>query len=249
MHVGADPMLTGVSMVRDEADIIEATCLHMFAEGADRLIVADNGSVDGTRDILHDLARQWPVDVIYDDDPAYWQSRKMTALARRVTEGWVIPFDADEVWYSPTVGTIADRLAGEPAGVVTARGFDHVRRAGDPDGHPYNTILHRRREPQRFPKVAFKASPIVEVAQGNHSVSHPGEWTVGLELRHFQYRSFDQFRRKVRQGKAAYDMTTLPQSEGAHWRYFGAKTDQQLFDDWTFMGLEADLVFDPAPIR
>lgn len=242
-------MITGVSMVRDEADVIEATCLHLFAEGVDRLIVADNGSVDGTRDILADLARQWPLEVLDDGDPAHWQGRKMTALARRVTEGWVLAFDADEVWYSPDGQTIGGRLADETAGVVLAAGFDHVRRATDPAGHPYNTMLHRRAVPQKFPKVAFRAWPGAQVGEGNHSVTHPGPVVVGLELRHFQYRSFDQFVRKVRQGKAALEATTLDASTGAHWRYFGAMTGQQLRDQWTVMCLEDGLVFDPAPLR
>ena len=42
----------GVSMVRDEADVIEGTLRHM-ADEVDELIVADNGSVDGTTDILY----------------------------------------------------------------------------------------------------------------------------------------------------------------------------------------------------
>ena len=95
-------------MVKDEADIVAATVAHMCGQ-VDAVIVADNNSTDGTRDILDGL----PVTVVDDPDPAYYQSRKMTALAGRARvefdATWVIPFDADEWWYSPH-GRIADVL-------------------------------------------------------------------------------------------------------------------------------------------
>lgn len=232
-------------MVRDEADIIEATCRHLLAEGVDRLIVADNGSTDATRDILEAIDG---VEVVDDPEPAYYQARKMTALARRVSEGWVVPFDADEIWYAPN-STLAEFLDGTDGDVVTCIGWDHVRRHDDKPGHPFETMQHRRREPQRFGKVAFRARPDAVIAQGNHSVTHPGRRVDGLELRHFQYRSFDQFVRKVRHGKAAYDLTDLPQSEGAHWRAAGAKTDEELAGLWRKMCNEGGLLWDPAPSR
>ena len=46
--------LVGVSMVRNEADIIEAFVRHNAAV-LDALVVVDHGSVDGTREILFAL--------------------------------------------------------------------------------------------------------------------------------------------------------------------------------------------------
>ncbi len=42
-------MIVGISMVRDEADVISFTLAHLAAEGIDHFIVADNGSSDATR--------------------------------------------------------------------------------------------------------------------------------------------------------------------------------------------------------
>src|SRR5881394_2910564 len=91
-----------VAMVKDEADIIQATVCHMLTQ-VDQVIVADNMSTDGTRNILDSLLvlNSLPVEVVDDNDPAYYQSSKMTHLARLAYlrgADWVVPFDADELW-------------------------------------------------------------------------------------------------------------------------------------------------------
>ena len=68
--------VVAVTMVKNEADVIETTIRHIAAH-VDHVIVADNGSTDGTRELLDEL----PCEVIDDPDPAYYQSRKMSALA------------------------------------------------------------------------------------------------------------------------------------------------------------------------
>lgn len=99
-----------VCMARDEADVIGSTVAHMLAQ-VDAVIVADNLSTDRTREILDEMASAHPgrLVVVEDPDPAYRQSEKMTALALRARldfgAEWIVPFDADEVWYSPSVGS------------------------------------------------------------------------------------------------------------------------------------------------
>ena len=44
--------LYGVSMIRNEADIIRVNILYHLSIGFDRLLVVDNGSTDGTDRIL-----------------------------------------------------------------------------------------------------------------------------------------------------------------------------------------------------
>lgn len=244
-------MITAVSMMRDEADLAAKVVHHLFAEGVDRVVVADNLSTDGTGD----LARAAGATIINDPDPGYYQAEKMTRLAERaIDEGatWVLPFDADEVWYSP-LGLIGDVLPKIRADVIEAHGWDHIAQRIDPsNAHPFLAIRHRRSHTQPYPKIAFRATPLVRVHQGNHGVDHPaiaGRVTGPLEYRHFQYRSLEQMTRKVRQGAAAYDATSLPCTEGAHWRTLAMMSDVALAMEWRRLLDEPDLILDPAPVR
>lgn len=252
----------GVSMVKDEADVIAGTLLHL-ADEVDHLIVADNGSTDGTREILAELADQLPLTVLDDPDPAYYQSHKMTHLARvAVQHGarWIVPFDADEVWVFRG-GRIRDELPVSGADVVTADLLQHFPSGVDPDGaDPFRTIQWRQREPAPLPKVAFRWRDGAQIHQGNHGVDLPGDvtYTAGLEVRHFPYRSVDQFVSKARNGAAAYRATDLPADVGAHWRQYGDLLDRygetvlhdvfrQYF--WFLAPADAGMVLDPAPYR
>ena len=75
--------LYGVSMVRNEADVIEAFVRHNL-RALDRLIVVDHGSSDGTREILHALSDEGlPLAVEHDDRDVRRQPETITRLARR----------------------------------------------------------------------------------------------------------------------------------------------------------------------
>lgn len=248
-------MIAAVTMVRDEADIIAPVLMQLFAQGVDRIWVADNLSVDKTRPILEDLAVRHPITIIDDDEPGYYQSYKMTSLAQRAAAAgadWVVPFDADEWWYALD-GTIATQLAACDATVIKARGYDHLPRRTDPDDpddpNPIRRMGWRRAHTQTWPKVVFRATADVYIHQGNHDVERPGPRTEGLlEYRHFGYRSFDQMTSKVRNGKAAYEASTVHAMHGTHWRTLGALSDEGLAAEWQKLLDEPGLVYDPAPI-
>lgn len=242
----------GVTTVRDEADIIETTIRHTLAEGVDRIIAWDCASVDGTGDLLDSLAEHLPVTVVHDDDPAHRQEQRITWMAHmaaRQGATWVLPFDADEIWYSPHGVTLAAALASLPVqvDVVAAKGWDHIVTEG-------RTLAGlspwRRRDTQPLPKVAFRASLAVEVARGNHSVTPAHRPVIGpLSYRHFQYRSLDHMTAKVRQGAEACRGLDLPDGADAHWHELDRLDNRGIAKQWEALRAAAGLVYDPAPLR
>lgn len=252
-------MVAAVAMVKDELDIIEAV-LYRMAREVDFLIVSDNGSTDGTRELLESLESDLELIVLDDPEPGYYQSEKVSRLAEVAHDRgaeWVIPFDADERWYSP-FGRIADVLADRSEAIATATLYNHVPTAQDPAvDDPIARTEWRRREPGVLPKVACRPRPRVRIYQGNHGADYGGTVDGLLVVRHFPYRSVEQFERKVRNGAAAYAATDLPEDHGKHWRDYGQLLESggpgalgDVFRAWFWSqdpSGDATLICDPCP--
>lgn len=228
----------GVARVKDEADVIRGVLEHMSDE-VDGILVADNNSTDGTRDILDELEGSLPQLVVVDDpEVAYYQSRQMSALAERAAveygAEWIIPFDADELWYQPVdrIRTVLPTLAHPVALAVL---YNHVRTGDDVDDlDPFRSMVWRLDQPGALGKVAFRWQSGAVIHMGNHGVTLPSGETGGLavlEIRHYPVRSADQYIHKARIGSAAYAAAPeLDEGFGAHWRSWGRMSDDQLRD-------------------
>lgn len=243
--------LWATMMVRNEDDILGWTIAHLLNEGVDGILVADNLSTDETPDILQAFAEVDNVVIVQDEVVGYDQSEKMTSLAHQAAElgaDWVLPCDADE-WFYWTDGTLAEFVERCTVDVVTASGWDHlVTLEDDPvDANPYTRIRHRRVEPQKFGKVMFRYHPDVVVDFGNHFVEHPGIKARGLNYRHYQYRSLEQFKAKVRHGAKAANLADLPPMYAAHWRADAELDDRAIEERWNVLCREPGLIVDPAP--
>lgn len=255
-------MIAAIAMVKDEADII-ATTVQWMQSQVDVVIVADNRSTDGTREILHELG----VRVIDDPEVGYYQSQKMTRLARTAAAdgaSWVVPFDADEMHLSDQ-GRVADALAALPDHVLAVEAplFDHVATgADDPDElNPVKRLGWRRAAPAPLRKVACRAAPDLVIQQGNHGCEYRLQPCVPmvtgvLEVRHFPYRSPEQMVSKAVNGGRAYAASNLPDDVGKHWRDYARFVEQggpealhEVFYRWFHVQdphADPELVFDPC---
>lgn len=243
----------GVSMVKNEADIIGYNINYLLSQELDGFIIADNLSTDNTRAILNELAfKNSSIIVITDNEVGYYQSRKMTGLANMAAEfgaEWIVPFDADELWYSNTGYSLGSTLRSMREDVAVAKVWDHIPQESDPQhANPFKRIVNREKNPELWPCVAYRYEVGSVVLQGNHNVIRSGERNYeDISIRHFQYRSFEHFRSKLINGKKAYESTDLPETEGTHWRAMGALSDEDLSLEWNNL-VGQDLIYDPAPI-
>ena len=126
-------------LVRDEADVIAHNVRFHAARGVDTFIVTDNGSVDGTRERLDELARDFDLEIL--DEPSrtidqdVWVTRMAARLAARGDVDWVLHNDADEFWV-PRDGCLKRSIASDlsstrrPAdeiGVIHCAGHNMLR--------------------------------------------------------------------------------------------------------------------------
>src|SRR4051812_36830325 len=107
--------LVAISRVRNEVDIVEAFVRH-HAFYFDKLLVLDDGSTDGTYEVLVRLRSQGlPLVVIRERSIGYEQRRYMSKLLHIAVDqfgaDWIAPIDADE-FIEPAEGlTLSDALA------------------------------------------------------------------------------------------------------------------------------------------
>ena len=70
----------GLLMTRDAVDVVEACLRHHLGLGVERVLVVDNGSTDGTFELLQSLSGELPLDLRSDDGP-FQQGHVFTRLA------------------------------------------------------------------------------------------------------------------------------------------------------------------------
>jgi hypothetical protein len=218
-------------LVRDEVDVIDAQIAFHLHAGVDFIVATDNGSQDGTTEILESYARGGHLHLIRQEgenmQQVEWVSRMARLAATEFGADWVINADADEFWCSHG-GPIKAVLAEVPRRFDTVRALmrNFVPRPGD--GFfaermnvrlvPGDATLprHRVHPFHAQDKVLHRAHPDVTVTSGNHDARWPssvdlrGFWH--FEVLHFPMRSAEQcvpkWRNYVRYGYSGYDVLT-----------------------------------------
>lgn len=269
MHVVA------ISVVKNEIDIVEPFVRHTLA-CVDRLLVLDNGSTDGTRQLLQELVSEGlAVEVLDDPEPGHYQWRRMTGLMRehaieRCRADWVVPLDADEFLVCPDVKLLLHSMDNRLLGLPWRT---YVPGPGDPPDelNPVRRIGQRlKHESHPWIKVMVPAAlgrqPAAMLDQGSHRLFLDGIAVSPVingsgALAHFPGRSPEQFACKVAMKHLQYlAMTEREAAWGFHYQGPAARLRQGRHDfDKAFQdtilhyslpeseSFVPELVLDPVP--
>lgn len=193
--------------VKDEVELVRASINHLRSIGVDSIIVFDDGSTDGTLEVLNELKTKDDLRVVninIDLSNGEGIQTPGLELARRDNADWVLFLDADEFWI-PASGSLKECRSLADSDILTVDRFNVPLTKNGPlfpdDISPnryqdlylcVNTIpnfqLHRDEHPEVpfilgapiGPKVMARPGAIRTVTPGGHTVEAMRE---GLDRR------------------------------------------------------------------
>ncbi|GLK71757.1 glycosyltransferase family 2 protein [Ancylobacter dichloromethanicus] len=211
--------IAGVSLVKDEADIIEAFVRHNL-HFLDKLYVVDDGSSDNTAEILARLAAEFPTDgtpaveiVRSGWTGSFHQGQRTTQLMRhaREQERWdmIVPLDADELICTSDRASLERSLAAAPAGFALGVGCLNYYAMPHDDASiedPVSRITTAVESAQGHIFKCIASAALTDEAEfafdeGNHALligktRVPSVAIKDVRLAHFAVRSPDQIASK-----------------------------------------------------
>jgi hypothetical protein len=225
-------------LCRNEADIIRSTVDFHLAQGVDLIIATDNGSIDGTTEILQEYAMGPKLRLLHQPNHTHDQSVWVTHMARLAIDDhgadWLIHCDADEFWY-PSHGTLKERFSAFSQ-TIQALQVQRSNFLPPPLNHPSlhmpffaNQLIREQNSLNALGnplpgKICHRSIKDVEISDGNHSLSVNGQpvgalGTDEIQILHFPVRSLAQFERKIREGTQALEANTrISPGIGNTWR-------------------------------
>jgi len=229
--------ITMTLLVRDEVDVIESMLEYHLSQGIDKIIVTDNGSIDGTLAVLQRFEKWGSIELLQERPADFSQHRWVTRMANlaytKYGADWVLHADADELFVPSKHASVREYLEEVPisVSVLNVGRHDFVAISKNFCKSPFIEMIYRKKVSLNLagqplpPKVAHRGAENVIVSQGNHAIRGPFEGATmdseGLEIYHYPIRSYAQFESKVRNGGSGYKINTeLDEGIGFHKRYW-----------------------------
>jgi hypothetical protein len=196
--------LVAITRILNEADIVEAFVRHTAAL-VDHHVLLDNGSTDGTLDILIALQTEgFSLEILHHTAIAFAEQEQLTTLARLVVAGhgadWIMPLDTDEfISFSGPDAAFRTALSAAKCDLIRIRVREYVTTLHDDvlETLVPRRIIHAHPESDNY-KVMISGELVrqrVVLHAGAHDASFPEDgpiaWSYVADLvyAHFAVRS------------------------------------------------------------
>jgi len=202
-------------MVKNEVDIIE-TFIRYHISILDGMVILDNGSTDGTVEVINNLIKEGlPIYLLFDDNPSFDQSvmttKMLYASLDRFHPDYILPIDVDEFLVTDSRKSIRSELENQlhPDSLFFVSWITYVPTEAD-NAHelnPLKRITHRRNIQHNYDEKVFIPANIalkepITIRQGNHDIDGVQSKNIQraklkhINLAHIPIRSENQARSK-----------------------------------------------------
>lgn len=192
MKAMSDQHVAGACVLRDSVDIVPFLCGHYLRMGFAHLAFVDDGSTDGTFELLQRIAQRTSrVSVKQVHIAGFQQAALMSEASNElISAGYriIVPFDSDEFW-DATATTFHSIFAPSAEAVVEGKWINFVQRNSRLTSSGWSHFSANHRAPQlpdtgqqtittyaasflcfSIQKLAIKTASPVEIGRGQHTL-------------------------------------------------------------------------------